>query len=166
MKAEPQKEHHWLQQLVGDWTYEGEAECGPGNPLMKFNGTESVRSLGGIWVLAEGKGAMPDGSPATMIMTLGYDTAKQRYLGTWVGSMMTHLWKYDGFMDSAGKILTLEAEGPDFSGGENKTGGNKLVPYRDVIEVISADHRTLRSQTKKADGSWHEFMLAHYRRKT
>ncbi|MET1027568.1 MAG: DUF1579 domain-containing protein [Dongiaceae bacterium] len=160
MKAEPQKEHHWLQQLAGDWVYEGEAECGPGKPPMNFNGTESVRSLGGVWVVAEGKGEMPDGSPATMIMTLGYDPVKQQYIGTWVGSMMTHLWKYAGFMDKAGKILTLEAEGPNFGADEKK-----LVPYRDVIEIISADHRTLRSQTKNEDGSWHEFMVAHYRRK-
>ena len=32
MKAEPQKEHQWLQKLVGEWTSEGEADMGPGQP--------------------------------------------------------------------------------------------------------------------------------------
>jgi len=46
MKTEPQKEHQWLQQLVGEWTYEGEASMGPDKPPEKFQGTESVRSIG------------------------------------------------------------------------------------------------------------------------
>ena len=35
MKTEPQKEHQWLQKLLGEWTYEFEAACEPGKtPLM------------------------------------------------------------------------------------------------------------------------------------
>ncbi len=49
MTIEPQKEHQWLQKLVGEWTYESEAEMGPGKPAEKFKGTESVRSLDGKW---------------------------------------------------------------------------------------------------------------------
>ena len=63
--AEPQKEHQWLQQLVGEWTYENEAMMGPDQPLMKSQGTERVRSLGGLWTVGEGQGLMPDGDPAT-----------------------------------------------------------------------------------------------------
>ena len=59
MKTEPQKEHQWLQKLVGEWTYEGEATMEPGEPPAKMTGTESVRSLGGLWILAEGQGEMP-----------------------------------------------------------------------------------------------------------
>ncbi len=32
MNIEPQKEHQWLQKLVGDWTYEAEATMEPGQP--------------------------------------------------------------------------------------------------------------------------------------
>jgi hypothetical protein len=92
MKTEPQKEHQWLNRLVGEWTYEGEATMEPGKPPEKFKGTESVRSVGGLWVFFEGRGEMPDGGEATTFMTLGYDPQKGRYVGTWVGSMMTYLW--------------------------------------------------------------------------
>jgi hypothetical protein len=61
MKMEPQKEHQWLQRFVGEWTFEGEAMMEPGQPPAKFTGTESVRSLGDLWFLAEGQGEMPDG---------------------------------------------------------------------------------------------------------
>lgn len=52
MKTEPQKEHQWLQRFVGEWTFEGEAMMEPGQPPSRFNGTESVRSLGasGFWL--------------------------------------------------------------------------------------------------------------------
>ena len=59
---------------------------------------------------------MPGGGPATTLMTLGYDPEKKRFVGTWIGSMMTHLWIYDGALDAAGKVLTLDAEGPSFAG--------------------------------------------------
>jgi uncharacterized protein DUF1579 len=91
MQAEPQMEHHWLQKLVGEWTYEAEALMEPGKSPEKCKGTESVRSLGGLWILAEGQCEMPGGGAATMILTLGYDPQKKRYAGTWVDSMMTHL---------------------------------------------------------------------------
>lgn len=36
-KAEPQKEHEWLNKLVGNWTFEAECFMGPGQPTMKYN---------------------------------------------------------------------------------------------------------------------------------
>jgi hypothetical protein len=159
MHTEPQKEHEWLQQLLGEWTSEAECSTEPGQPPQKFKGSERVRTLGGLWVLCEGQGEMPGGGTADMVITLGYDPERQRYVGTWVGSMMTHLWVYEGFLDSEGKILTLEAEGPSC------IGGGKFAKYRDVIEIKNADYRLLTSHILNEDGQWHAFMTAHYRRK-
>ncbi len=157
--AEPRNEHHWLQKLVGDWTYESECPMGPDQPPSKSKGSETVRSLGGLWVLCEGQGEMPGGGPAQMLMTLGYDPQKRRFVGTWIGSMMTYLWVYDGELDAAGKVLTLSAEGPSMA-AEGKT-----ATYRDVIEFKSDDHRTLTSRMQLEDSTWQHFMTAHYRRK-
>jgi hypothetical protein len=158
MNTAPQKEHGWLQQLVGEWTSEAEATMEPGKPSETFKGTESARSLGGLWILAEGQGEMPDGGAATMLMTLGYDPNTGRYVGTWIGSMMTHLWVYDGTLDAAERVLTLEAEGP------HMTDHTRMTKYRDVIEFRSPDHRVLTSHVLGDDGHWHEFMIANYRR--
>jgi hypothetical protein len=159
MNTEPQKEHQWLYKLVGEWTYEAEASMEPGKPPEKSGGTESVRSLGGLWILAEGQGEMPGGAPGTMIMTLGYDPLRKRYVGTWIGSMMTHLWVYDGALDAAERVLTLDAEGPSMA------GDGKMAKYRDVIEIKSDDHRLLTSHLLGDDGKWSQFMTASYRRK-
>ena len=159
MNTGPQKEHAWLQQLVGEWTSEAEATMEPGKPPERFKGTETVRSLGGLWILAEGQGEMPGCGHATTLMTLGYDPQKKRYVGAWVGSMMTHLWVYDGALDAAEKVLTLDAERPSMA------DHSVMATYRDVIERASDDHRILTSHVRGDDGTWHQFMTAHYRRK-
>ena len=158
VEATPQQEHQWLQQLVGEWAIEGEAAMAPGQPPEKFTGTESVRSIGGLWTLGEGNGCMPDGSPAISLLTLGYDPDKGRFVGTFIASMMTYLWLYDGELDASSKVLTLSAEGPDFS------NPGKKGKYQDIIEIKDTDHRVFSSQMLDADGKWQEFMRANYRR--
>lgn len=158
-REEPQQDHHWLQQLVGEWTYETEANMGPDQPPAKAIGTETVRSLGGFWTIAEGRGEMPGCGLETTIMTLGYSPQKQRFMGTWVGSMMSYLWLYDGGLDPEKKVLTLESEGPDM------IVEGKVARYRDVIEFKSNDHRIMTSSVLGDNGQWTEFMTAHYQRK-
>lgn len=160
MKAEPQKEHQWLQKLVGEWTYEHEAPTGPDKPPEKFTGTDSVRSLGGFWVVCEGRTEVPGGGSSTMIMSLGYDPAKKKYVGSFIGSMMAELWIYDnGELSADGKVLTLDSDGPSF------TTPGKMAKYKDSIEFVDDDHRILRSRVQDDDGNWQEFMAAHYHRK-
>lgn len=159
MKVEPVKQHRWLAKLAGEWAYEGESSMGPDKANEAFSGTESVRTLGEIWTLFEGRGRMPGGGDARMLMTLGYDPERGRFTGTWIGSMMTWLWRYDGTLDAAERVLTLESEGPSW-GSEGK-----LARYRDVIEAISDNERTLTSFAPGENGGWQQFMRATYRRK-
>lgn len=151
-------EHLWLQRLVGEWTSEMECDAGPDQPAQKQHGTETVRSLGGVWTIGEGR--MPfEGGEHTSIMTLGYDPQKQRFVGTFLMSMMTHLWPYSGTLDAAGKVLTLDSEGPSF------TEEVKTAKYHDIIEFIDDNHRTLSSEFQNPDGTWTMFMVGHYYRK-
>ncbi|MEX2535071.1 MAG: DUF1579 domain-containing protein [Trueperaceae bacterium] len=121
-------------------------------------GSGTVRALGDIWFLAEGTHQAADGKPHRSLMTLGFDSNKKRFVGTWFGSMMTHLWVYDGHLSEDGTTLNLDCEGPSMN------GDGRMLPYRDVIEVRSDDHRILRGMVKEDDGSWREFMVTHYRR--
>lgn len=158
MMAKPQQEHEWLQQFVGDWTIESECVGAPGQPTDTFTGTETVRTLGGLWIVGDGKGGMPGGGTAYMQLTLGFDPKRGRYIGTWVGSMMTHLWSYEGELDESGRVLTLNAEGPSFS------AIGKMAQYQDIYEIKDANHRVLTSRVLGEDGKWTQFMTAHYRR--
>ena len=149
-------EHRWLQRLVGEWTTESEAESESGGAPAKYTGTESVRSVGGVWVVCDGRGDMGDGQLTVTVMSLGYDPGRRRFVGTFIGSMMTDLWIYDGELD--GDVLTLHTEGPSYT-----TPGAR-AKYLDTIELRGDDHRILTSRYQGDDGEWHQFMTAHYRR--
>lgn len=157
-KPQLQQEHHWLARLAGEWSYEHEA-AEPGQPPQTFRGTERVRSLDDTWIVGEAEGDAPGGGSGRSIMTLGYDPARGRVVGTFVSGMLPHLWIYDGAFDPTGRTITLDTEGPRFDEG----GGT--ARYQDVIELVSDDERTLRSRVLGADGQWHEFMVATYRRR-
>lgn len=162
MHVEPQKEHAWLQKLVGEWTSEAECDMGPDKPKGVMRGTESIKAIGDLWIVGEGRSEMPGGPAGTMRITIGYDTAKKRFVGSWIGSMMTNMWVYEGELDASGKVLTLNTEGPLCMEG---SPAGKTAKYRDVIEMKSDDHRVLSSWMQGENGKWTPIMTCHYRRK-
>lgn len=156
----PTPEHEWLLQLVGDWDFESECVMGPDQPPLKSTGKQRTQSMGLLWTLGDIESEVPDGQPARSQMMLGFDPAKQRFIGTFVSSCMTHLWPYDGQLDAASKVLTLNSEGPSFA------DDGTMAKYHDIIETIDKDHYLLRSEYQNADGSWTHFMQARYTRIT
>jgi hypothetical protein len=110
--------------------------------------------------MAESRGDIPGGGVHQSITTLGFDPRQEKFVGTFVSSMMEFLWIYKGGLDTSLKKLTLDTEGPGPTGE-----GTRLVPYQDIYEFVNDDYRVLRSMSKGEDGKWKEFMLAHYRRK-
>lgn len=158
MNAEPQKEHAWLHRMVGDWTFEVEACMLPGEPPQKFKGKETVRSIGGLWIIGEGEGEMPGGGKAITMLTLGFDPALNKFVGTFIAEMMSYLWLYEGTLDTAERILTLDCEGPIMDG----SGG--MTKYKDVHTLISDNERTLVGNFLDKEGKWQEMMTCTYHR--
>ncbi len=158
MQVATKVQHQWLDQFIGEWRSECECQMGSDQPTEKSQGTEIGRSIGGLWMVTEGSGTAPDGTPAQTIMTLGFDPERDRFVGTFVCSMMPHLWHYEGRLDTAGKVLTLDTEGLNFS-------QTALAKYQDIIEFVSDDHRIMTSQILGEDGQWTQFMTAHYHRR-
>jgi hypothetical protein len=150
-------EHQWLARLSGKWTFESECQVGPDQPPAKTAGRVTGRSLGGLWIVLETEGKSADGDGWQSIMQLGYDPQRQRYVGAFVASMMTHLWVYSGSIDDSTGKLVLDTEGPRF----DQQG---MARYQDIIEIVGDDHWTLSSQLMGDDGAWHPFMVAHHHR--
>ena len=148
----------WLQRLVGDWTFESEMSPTPDAPAGKYRGTERVRSLGDAAVVCETTWEIPVGGTHITTMTLGYDTAKERFVGTVAGDAMNHTWMYDGEMDPGGTRLLLETEGPSYE------DQGVFTKYVDTSELLGDDERVLRSTFLGRDGAWHQFMVSRYRR--
>lgn len=92
------------------------------------------------------------------IWGIGYDVSAKGYRSFWIMSMSSHLWKGVGTLSEDGNTMTIDCVGPSM-GDEDGTAN-----YRDVIEIIDENHRTLTSFGESPDGSFMEFMKVHYYR--
>lgn len=157
MGTSPGHEHEWLQKLVGEWRTETEMTM-PDGTKMQSQGSESVKSLGGLWAYGEGKGSMPDGSSMEYYVGLGYDVSFKQYRGFMIMSVSSHLWKYTGELSADGRVMTLNCIGPSM------THDGETANYRDIIEIVDDNHRTLTSTGQDDSGKWQEHMKSHYTR--
>lgn len=150
MFAKPQAEHHWLDQLIGAWDFEHRCEM-PGGTASTTPGRMTCRSLGGLWLIADSSGESAGGGFWSSVMTLGFDPGQKRYVGTFIGSMMTQIWPYRGSLDASGKRLPLWSEGPKFD-------ASGIGEYRDTIEIIDSDTWHFSSELLADDGQWVKFL--------
>jgi hypothetical protein len=110
-----------------------------------------------MWLLCESNGETPDGQTWSSIMTVGFDTVLNQYVGTFVGSMMSNVWKYQGLVDETSNRLPMSCEGPKFD-------GSGTCHYRDTIEIVDSDSWLLTSEMQTDDGQWIKFLVATHRR--
>jgi hypothetical protein len=111
--------------------------------------------LGELWLLVEIAHDRPE-QPCRSVMTLGYDSAQGRYVGSFVSEMMSCHWVYDGRYDDAADELVLAARGPAFD-------GSGLANYEDIVAIRDGGWE-LRSRVETAPGEWREFMKCRYTR--
>jgi hypothetical protein len=157
---EPTPEHQYLLQLVGDWDLHTECIMGPDQPPMISVGKQSTRALGSLWTLGEMVTDGPDDLPMHSLVTLGFDPVRGKFVGSFVASCTTHHWLYEGSLDADRRVLTLDAEGPSFS------GDGSMAKYQDIIEVVDQNTYLFSSQIRDDNGHWFKFMSGkHTRRK-
>src|SRR5262245_38660374 len=77
----PTKEHEALKQFAGEWTMLAQTVPAPGQEVIKCEGTESAKMVGGFWLVGHGEGSMM-GQPVGSVITIGYDPAAKKYVGT------------------------------------------------------------------------------------
>lgn len=152
----PQTEHKWLEKFVGTW--ESEMECtAPGQEPMKMKATDTIRMLGGFWMVSETKGEAM-GQAFNGVMTLGYSPEKKAYVGTWVDSMNSTMWTYTGTVNAEGDTLTLETEGPC------PMQGGKICKVKEIMKLTGKDEKTFTSSVLGDDGKWTQMMSGKSKR--
>jgi hypothetical protein len=154
----PTKEHALLAQFAGEWNVTAETVPAPGEAAIKCEGTESAKLMGGFWLVSQAEANMM-GMPVKSLLTIGYSPASKKYTGTFVCTMDSTLWKYDGAMDEKGQKLTLETEGP------SPLDATKKAKFREILELKDKDHKTFTSFMQGDDGKWQQIVTMEYRRK-
>jgi hypothetical protein len=155
---EPQKEHKLLQNFVGDWDTESDAMQGPNQPPMKYKGQMHAAALGQMWLVANVENNIM-GTKMNAQFTLGYDPDTKKYVGTWIDSIMNHMWHYNGWLEDDGKTLILEAEGP------NMLEPGKTAKFRDIYIFKSPDEMETKALMQQ-DGEWITFATGSSKRKS
>lgn len=147
----PGPEHAQLAAQAGTWDAEVE--------LMgeKSRGLEtSTMRCGGFWLITDFKGEA-FGGPFEGHGAMGFDPAKQKFIGTWVDSMGGGLTMMEGTASADGKVLTCYSEGPDPTG--------KVVRSKHVTTIVNQNQRTYAISSPGADGKEAVTLRITYTRK-
>jgi len=159
----PGPEHAIFKQVAGTWDAKVESFMAPGAPQSVSTGVETVRvGCGGLCSITDFKGsfAMAPGAPATPFEGHGtetYDTAKKKYVGSWVDSMSAGLSTTEGTYDAATKTMTGSREGPDMEG--------KISKMKSTVTHPDANTRVFSMYNVGADGKDTLGMRITYKRR-
>jgi hypothetical protein len=134
----------WLDQLVGDWTYESRSNSDASE--HRRSGVETVRRRGN-WIVIE--------SDDDSIFHLCTDPTTGSVVGDFINWHDTSLWVYAGSLDAGRLRLASRGRSLDDDGDTD---------YEDVFEIISADERRVIGRLLGRNGEWRDFMVTTYRR--
>jgi hypothetical protein len=131
--ATPGAPHKLLASLAGSWITKSKAWMNPDEPPMEGSGAcEQKMLLGGRYLQQVYTGEMM-GEQFTGINLLGYDNHTGKYVSTWIDSMSTGIYCFEGTADAGGKNITQECCYDDPVRGP--------MSWRSVTRIV--DDRTL-----------------------
>jgi hypothetical protein len=109
----PGEPHKLLASLEGSWTTKTRGWMEPDKPPTDSTGTcEQKMLLGGRYLQQEYTGDMM-GEPFTGINIIGYDNHTKKYVSTWIDSMSTGIYCFEGTASPDGKTITQESSYDD-----------------------------------------------------
>ena len=125
----PGAPHKMLASLAGSWTTKTRGWMEPDKPPMEGTGTcEQKMLLGGRYLQQEYTGEMM-GSPFTGINVIGYDNHAKKYVSTWIDSMSTGIYYFEG--TATGKTTTQRCSYDDPVRGP--------MVWRSVTRIVNND---------------------------
>jgi hypothetical protein len=132
--ATPGAPHKMLASLAGSWTTRTRAWMEPDKPPMEGTGTcEQKMLLDGRYLQQEYTGEMM-GSTFIGINLVGYDNHTRKYVSTWIDSMSTGIYCFEGSAGADGKIITQQSSYDDPVRGP--------MIWRSVTKIV--DNNTLK----------------------
>ena len=126
--AIPGEPHKLLASMAGNWATKTKSWMDPSKPPMESTGScEQKMLLDGRFLQQECTGDMM-GQPFTGIGVSGYDNHTKKYVSTWMDSMGTGIYFFEGSASADGKTITQESAYDDPIEGHMKLRGvTKIV---------------------------------------
>jgi Protein of unknown function (DUF1579) len=104
--AAPGAAHEMLARMEGSWTTRTQSWMEPGKPPMESSGTSGYKMLfDGRYLHQEFHGDMM-GTPFSGIGIWGYDNQKKKFVSTWIDSMSTGIFYFEGSGDMENHTIT------------------------------------------------------------
>lgn len=127
----PGAPHKMLASLAGTWATKSKGWMDPDKPPMESEGTCAQKMLlGGRYLQQEYSGDMM-GAPFSGIGIMGYDNHTKRYVSTWIDSMSTGIYLFEGEATPDGKTITQESCYDDPVKGP--------MTWRSVTKIVDRD---------------------------
>ncbi|HTF56636.1 MAG TPA: DUF1579 domain-containing protein [Planctomycetota bacterium] len=151
------KEHEGLKDMEGTWDYVMKFKPGPDQPEMESKGTEVCSMVGGYWLVFDNKSPDFMGQAWHGHGSIGYDTEKKKYIGTFINSLSPYLMVAEGTSDGPNR-MTMNWEG--------KHGPSDTVEKtRSVHEKKDKDHSVMTMYGPGPDGKEMTYFTITYTRK-
>lgn len=148
MVGTPGEHHQHMDPLVGEW----DMKCtmwmaGPDQPPMVSDG-KMVREmiLGGRYMTEHFTGNF-GGMPFEGHGLTAYCNMRKKYIGLWVDSMSTTVFRETGTCSEDGKVFTMMGENPD-----PDTGGKTMKKTKSIITIMDKDNHKMEAYTLTDDG--------------
>jgi len=149
--------HKLMASMAGSWTTRSKMYTEPDKPPMESTGSsEQKMILGGRYLQQEFSGDMM-GSPFTGLGFTGYDNHTQKYVSTWMDSMSTGIFFFEGTADADGKTITQESRYDDPIKGP--------MTYRSAIRIVDDNSFEFEMYGIDKNGKEEKMMGITYTRK-
>lgn len=156
--ATPGPQHKLLASMVGTWTTKTKSWMDPNQPPMESDGScEHKMLLDGRFLHQECTGDMM-GQPFTGIGLNGYDNHTHKYVSTWMDSMGTGIYFFEGTASPDEKTITQLSSYDDPMEGHMK--------LRAVTKIIGDNSQVFEMFSTGKSGKEAKMMEIIYTRKS
>ena len=141
--ATPGASHTLLSKMEGEWHVRSTCWMEPGSPVESSGTSVQKMILDGRFLQQEFSGEMM-GSPFSGVGYLGYDNHKGKYVSTWMDTMGTGIYYFEGTASGDGRTINQTCNYDDPVQGP--------VKWRSVTRLVDDDTLEFEMYTTNAGG--------------
>lgn len=152
----PGTPHKKLASMAGSWSTRTKSFMEPGKPPLESIGTcDQKMILGGRFLKQEFVGELM-GVPFNGIGVTGYENHQKKYVSTWMNSIRTRIFLFEGTADADGKTITQTCEFDDPVRGPMK--------WRSVTRIVDDDTHLFEMYATDKNGKEEKLIEITYTR--